>query len=70
MPNPEGYTLADALNNYTVAGREVPYAAGGAPSGGYSPAANWLRANPHRLHLGQIGLHIAKSDGSPAAIGI
>ncbi|HNU28734.1 MAG TPA: hypothetical protein PKN00_06025 [Sedimentisphaerales bacterium] len=68
LPNTEGYTLADAMNRYTVAGREVPYAAGGAPSGGYSPAANWLRANPHRLHLGQIGLRIAKSDGSPASI--
>jgi hypothetical protein len=94
--NPQGYTLADALNEYAVAGRKVPYAAGGArgegvppsvPSlgkrgergqdaiatssagGGYSPAANWLRANPHRLHLGQIGLRIAKSDGSPAEIG-
>jgi hypothetical protein len=68
LPNTEGYTLADALNSYTVAGREVPYASGGASSGGYSPAANWLRANPHRLHLGQIGLRIAKSDGSPVAI--
>jgi len=68
LPNTEGYTLADAMNRYTVAGREAPYAAGGAPSGGYSPAANWLRANPHRLHLGQIGLLLAKSDGSPAAI--
>ncbi len=68
LPNTEGYTLADAMNRYAVAGREVPYAAGGGPSGGYSPAANWLRANPHRLHLGQIGLRIAKSDGSLAAI--
>ncbi len=68
LPNTEGYTLADAPNDYTVAGREVPYAAGGSPSGGYSPAANWLRANPHRLHLGRIDLHIAKPDGSPAAI--
>jgi len=68
LPNTEGYTLADAMNRYSVAGREIPYAAGAAPSGGYSPAANWLRANPHRLHLGQIGLRIARSDGSPAAI--
>ena len=68
VPNPAGHTLADAMESYTVAGREVPYAAGGAPSGGYSPAANWLRANPHRLHLGQIGLHIARSDGSTTGI--
>jgi len=68
-PNPKNYTLADALNEYTVAGRKIPYAAGGSSSGGYSPAADWLRANPHRLHLGQIGLHMTKSDGSPVAIG-
>jgi protein-glucosylgalactosylhydroxylysine glucosidase len=61
MPNPQGYKLADALNTYDVAGRKVPYAAG-AGSGGYSAAANWLRANPHRLHLGQIGLRITKAE--------
>ncbi|MEN6333242.1 MAG: hypothetical protein ABFE01_03220 [Phycisphaerales bacterium] len=68
-PNPRNYTLADALNEYTAAGRKIPYASGGSPSGGYSPAADWLRANPHRLHLGQIGLHMTKSDGSPVEIG-
>lgn len=68
VPNPKGYSLADALNEYTVAGRKVPYAAGGSSSGGYSPAAEWLRANPHRLDLGRIGLHIVKADGSPIAI--
>lgn len=68
VPNPQGYTLADALTEYTVAGRRVPYADGATPSGGYSPAAEWLRANPHRLHLGQIGLRILKSDGSAASI--
>ncbi len=67
MPNPEGYTLADALTEYDVAGREVPYV-DGAGSRGYSAAANWLRANPHRLHLGRIGLRLTRSDGSPVAI--
>jgi hypothetical protein len=27
---------------------------------------DWLRQNPHRLHLGQIGLKLTKSDGSEA----
>jgi len=26
----------------------------------------WLRENPHRLHLGQIGLRLRRSDGSEA----
>ncbi|RPI98466.1 MAG: hypothetical protein EHM39_07935, partial [Chloroflexi bacterium] len=68
LPNPQGYKPADAMNEYSVAGRKVPYVSGGAASGGYSAAANWLRANPHHLHLGQVGLRIAKSDGSAADI--
>ena len=68
LPNPQGYRLADVLEEYEVAGRKVPYASGRGRSGGYSPAADWLRANPHRLDLGRIGLRLTKSDGSAAAI--
>jgi len=70
IPPPKGksYKLADILENYFVAGREVPYASDKDYSNGYSHAASCLRANPHRLHLGQIGLHITKSDGSTAGI--
>jgi hypothetical protein len=68
LPNPEGYQLANILQDYVVGGRKVPYASDREYSGDYSPAASWLRANPHRLHLGQIGLRITKSDGSPAGI--
>ena len=68
LPNPERYDLSNVLDEYAVAGRKVPYAADGGFSGGYSPAGTWLRANPHRLHLGQIGLRLLKSDGSEAGI--
>jgi len=68
VPNPQGYKLADALSEYSAAGRRVPYASGEASSGGYSAAGNWLRANPHRLHLGQIGLRMVKPDGAMVAI--
>jgi len=68
LPNAEGYALSDVLDEYVVAGRRVPYAADGAFSGGYSPAGAYLRANPHRLHLGQIGLGLLRSDGSSARI--
>lgn len=66
---PEWYKLSDALEEYVVAGRKVPYASGGQPSGGYSAVATALRANPHRLHLGRIALQLTKSDGSAVAIG-
>ncbi len=67
-PNAEGYRMRDVLEEYDVAGRKVPYASDGNFPDGYSPAASWLRANPHRLHLGQIGFHLTKSDGSPTGI--
>jgi hypothetical protein len=68
MPNPKGYKSSDILENYTVASRKVPYASDREYSRGYSPAASWLRSNPHRLHLGQIGLRLQKSDGSSVGI--
>jgi hypothetical protein len=68
MPNPNEYKLSDILDDYVVAGYKVPYASDKDYSRTYSPAASWLRANPHRLHLGQIGLRISKADGSPADI--
>ena len=68
IPNAKGYKMSDVLEDYNVAGRMVPYASDGNYPRGYSPAALWLRANPHRLDLGQIGFHLTKSDGSPANI--
>jgi len=67
-PNPKDYKLTDILEEYEVAGRKVPYASDRQYSRNYSPAAAWLRANPHRLYLGQIGLRIIKSDGTDAKI--
>jgi hypothetical protein len=67
-PNPKGYRMADVLEDYDVAGRKVPYASDGNYPRGYSPAAIWLRANPHRLDLGRIGFSLTKSDGTPANI--
>ncbi|MBN2130663.1 MAG: hypothetical protein JW741_14265 [Sedimentisphaerales bacterium] len=68
LPNSQGYALSDVLNAYIVSGRKVPYASDERFSGGYSPAGTWLRANPHRLHLGRIGLGVLRSDGSEAGI--
>jgi len=64
MPNPDKCKLADILDDYSVDRRKVPYASDKEYSGAYSPAATWLRANPHRLHLGQIGFRVTKDNGS------
>ncbi|UCG55989.1 MAG: polysaccharide deacetylase family protein, partial [Phycisphaerales bacterium] len=68
MPNPEAYALSDVLALYDVSGRGVPYASDENHPDGYSPAAAWLRSNPHRLDLGRIQLRLTKLDGSRAGI--
>lgn len=45
-------------------GRLVPYA--DAPHNEMTPEIKWLRDNPHRLDLGQIGFVLRHSDGSSA----
>ncbi len=68
LPNTKHYRLEDTLVMYTVAGRSVPYASGVDDEQKYTPAAEWLRTNPHRLHLGQIGLNLIRNDGTPTHI--
>ena len=48
------------LTSYDTHGRIVDYAT---DSRGQTDLYDWLRENPHRLHLGQIGLHLTASDG-------
>jgi hypothetical protein len=61
FPNPHGYTAADASAPYDTDGRSVDYA-----SGERTDAGVWLRENPQRLNLAQIGFALTKADGSPA----
>jgi protein-glucosylgalactosylhydroxylysine glucosidase len=61
FPNTEGYKIEDALVEYDVHGRKVPYA-----SKQEAPASDYLRGNPHRLDLGRIGLVLKKKDGALA----
>jgi hypothetical protein len=58
IPNPHNFTLDQTYEYYDTYGRQVPYACLQ-----HSKAGQWLRANPHRLHLGKIGFKINKSDG-------
>jgi len=48
------------LTQYDTHGRSVGYHTS---SEGQTALFNWLRENPHRLHLGQIGLVLMKGDG-------
>jgi hypothetical protein len=65
-PLPVGLNVADfRYKDFTVYGRKVGYAT---DSTGQKALFDWMRENPHRLHLGRIGLQITKSDGSPARL--
>lgn len=48
---------------YDTYGRKVGYLT---ERRGQEDLYNWLRENPHRLHLGRIALELRRADGSPA----
>ena len=66
FPNPSGWDMDHfAFKEYSALdGRKVPYA--DVPHNQLTPESKWLRANPHRLDLGQIGFRLKHADGSPA----
>jgi len=64
IPDPHHYVLQDATENWQVEGRPVPYA-----SLQQTQAGQWLRANPHRLHLGRIGFQLLDSTGKGISLG-
>lgn len=65
-PNPDGWSIDTfGFKQFPdLTGRLVPYC--DVPGNKKTPEINWLRANPHRLHLGQIGLVLKHADGSLA----
>lgn len=50
FPNPAGFRLEDTFETYDTHGRPVAY-----PTNTRTPAAEWLRQNPHRLALVRLG---------------
>jgi hypothetical protein len=66
FPNPNGWSIDTfAFKEFSdLNGRKVPYA--DVPGNVQTPEIKWLRANPHRLHLGQIGFVLKHADGSLA----
>jgi protein-glucosylgalactosylhydroxylysine glucosidase len=66
FPNPNGWSIDkfEFKQFPDLNGRLVPYA--DVPGNKMTPEIKWLRANPHRLDLGQIGFVLKHADGSPA----
>ncbi|MGQ1946415.1 hypothetical protein ACT3CD_04850 [Geofilum sp. OHC36d9] len=64
--NPNNYKFEETLKTYDFRGHDEVYAVQFKEKGRPHDAANWYRANPHRLHLGYVGLEITKKDGQAA----
>ncbi|RYY18442.1 MAG: hypothetical protein EOO36_08135, partial [Cytophagaceae bacterium] len=67
FPNKEGYEFSQSLRDYTFNGRPVSYSVQ-VKTPTNKDAVEYLRANPHRLQLGNLGLVLLKKNGQPAGI--
>lgn len=63
-PNTQKYTHDETLKNYNFRGWEEPYAVQFNDPGRQQDAANYFRINPHRLHLGYVGLELTDDNGA------
>ncbi len=64
-PNPAGWTIDRyGFTPFTGHGRTAGYA--DIPGDRRTPEVEWLRKNPHRLHLGRIGFRLTRPDGRAA----
>jgi len=63
FPNPQGYSMENfTYKNYDSHGRPVGYA----DQLRNNPSSDYLRENPHKFNLGQIGFVLTKADSTPA----
>ncbi len=66
-PNPNGWSIDRfRFNEFESHGRRVGYA--DIPGDVRTPEIEWLRANPHRLHLGRIGFLLKRANGARAQL--
>jgi hypothetical protein len=63
FPNVEGYKSTETLKNFNFRGKEEPYSVQFTEAGRSHEAAEYFRINPHRLHLGIVGLEMFTPTG-------
>ncbi|NED94293.1 hypothetical protein G1H11_03105 [Phytoactinopolyspora alkaliphila] len=73
VPSAEAYSVDDVRVSYQTPTGPVPYVDMSGTIGddgerADSEAERWLRANPHRLDLGRIGLHLIDDAGRPERV--
>lgn len=68
--NTKNYRLSEVYKTYDVHGRKVDYVHRYTDKmdSVRTGATDWLRENPHRIHLGMVGLQINKKDGSEISL--
>lgn len=64
FPNVNSYKPEETWKVYKYHSQNEPYAVQFNEAGRSQEASNYLRENPHRLHLGIVGLDLLKPDGS------
>ncbi len=69
FPNTEDYRLEETYQYFDVEGRKVPYAVQWSEPGRKQDAANYLRMNPHRLQLANLGFALFNADKSKVGAG-
>jgi hypothetical protein len=69
FPNDSSYTVEEVYRQFPDDGHSVSYPVEWSSPVRKKNAAQWLRQNPHRLHLGIIGFEIIRSDGEPVVPG-
>lgn len=69
FPNDSNYTFDEALETYNFGhGHPESYPVQFNQKGRRQDAANYLRINPHRLHLGTVGLELSDAERNPVQI--
>ncbi len=68
FPSKNDYKIEQTLADIDFHGRKIPYARQWPPNTDESKASNYIRQNPHRIHLANVGWQIQKEDGSMATI--
>lgn len=64
FPNPDHLKFEETFKAYNFRGWDELYAVQYKDAGRSKDASDWFRANPHRLHLGNVGLELTRADGS------
>ena len=65
FPDTVGYTYGETLKYYNFHGRQIGYYSQLNEPPISKAATDYLRINPHRLHLGIVGLEILSKEGNP-----